>query len=332
MPAIPVETSRPLEEPEQYPPILDAWYVVGPTASGKTAVGVELARRIGAEIISLDSMAVYRGMDIGTAKPTPEERQLVQHHLVDMIEPVAEFSVAQYLQAAHQAVGDIRNRGKAALFVGGTPLYLKALLRGLFVGPAADWALRQRLEAEVKAHGSEYLHRRLAEVDPQTAARLHPRDARRIIRALEVFLKVGRPISELQQQFDRENPPENCQVFVLVRSREDLRQRIRVRVTSMMREGLVEEVARLLERFGTLGKTARQAVGYREVLDYLEGRCSLEDLPELIVRHTWQLARRQMMWFRSLRECRFVPVGPEEQPALIAERIINLAERRGGSA
>jgi tRNA dimethylallyltransferase len=173
----------------------DCWFLVGPTASGKTALGLELARRLDAEIVSLDSMALYRGMDIGTAKPTPDERRAVTHHLIDVIEPDEEYSVAQYVEAARRVVGEIAARGRAPLFVGGTPLYLKALLRGIFAGPPADWDLRHQLLALAEREGQERLHARLAEVDPLSAKRLHPRDVRRVIRALEVFENANSSIS-----------------------------------------------------------------------------------------------------------------------------------------
>ena len=250
----------------------DAWFLTGPTAAGKTAVGVELARRIGAEIISMDSMALYRGMDIGTAKPTAAERAAVPHHLIDMLPPDQECSVAQYLDAAARAAADIRGRQRAVLFVGGTPLYLKALLRGIFQGPPADWELRRRLEDEARRHGGDWLHRRLAEVDPEAAGRLHPNDTRRLIRAIEVFEKTGQPISRLQRQFDTGRPAEQCRVFVLDRPRAELAARIDRRVEAMFAAGLVEEVRGLLAGPHPLSKTARQAVGYREVIEHLEGR------------------------------------------------------------
>jgi tRNA dimethylallyltransferase len=311
---------------EQFPPLEDAWYLVGPTASGKSEVGLLLARSLDAEILSLDSMAVYRGMDIGTAKPSPEQRRQIPHHLIDLVEPTEDFSIASYLQEAHRCVRQIRSAGKVALFVGGTPLYLKALLRGLFIGPAPDWELRQRLLAEASGQPPEYLHRRLAEVDPPAAARLHPHDTRRIVRALEVFLKTGQPISRLQRQFEQGRPAELCRVYVLWRSREDLRQRIRRRVAEMFRLGLIEEVQQLLHRYGKLSRTAAQALGYREVLEYLAGRYSREETEERIFRHTWQFARRQMMWFRSLSECRLVPVAPGDCPPEIVARILAQAE------
>src|SRR5262245_53528210 len=186
--------------------VRDAWFFTGPTASGKTAVGIELAHKIGAEIISLDSMALYRGMDIGTAKPTADERRLIPHHLIDILDPSEEFSVAQYLEAATAAASEITARGKEVFFVGGTALYLKSLLRGLFSGPPANWKLRRELEETARVEGPAALHARLAQIDPTAAAKLHPNDVRRIIRALEVHETIGQPISSLQQQFARHRP------------------------------------------------------------------------------------------------------------------------------
>ena len=171
------------------------WFLTGPTASGKSAVGVELARRIGAEIVSLDSMALYRGMDIGTAKPSRDQRRSVPHHLIDVLDPHEEFSLAQYVEAAGRCAAEIAGRGRQVLFVGGTPLYLKGLLRGIFQGPPADWPLRRRFCRRARQHGSKWLHGLVAEIDPVAAARLHPNDSRRLIRVLEVYEKTGQPIS-----------------------------------------------------------------------------------------------------------------------------------------
>jgi tRNA dimethylallyltransferase len=182
-------------------PFRNALILTGPTGSGKTALGVELASGLGAEIVSMDSMAVYRGMDIGTAKPSPEERRRVRHHLLDVLDPWESASVAWWLKEAARCVREIEQRGKRALIVGGTPLYLKALLRGFFNGPPADAALRQRLTEEVRTAGSQALHERLARVDPVSAARLHPHDVRRVIRALEVWELTGQPISAWQKQW-----------------------------------------------------------------------------------------------------------------------------------
>jgi tRNA dimethylallyltransferase len=295
--------------------------LTGPTAAGKTGVGVELARQLDAEIISLDSMALYRGMDIGTAKPTVDERRAVPHHLVDVIEPHEEFSLAQYVAAAHNKIEELRGRGKEILFVGGTPLYLKGLLRGVFQGPPADWALRARLAEEAERQRSDYLHRRLGEVDPVAAERLHPNDTRRLIRALEVYQITGRPISQWQTQFESGRPADSCRVFVLDWPRQVLHARIDRRVEQMFAEGLVEEVRRLMAGPLPLGKTARQAVGYREVIEHLKGKRDLAQTIQLVKDHTRQLAKRQGTWFRSLCECRFVAVSDPLDAAAIARHI-----------
>jgi tRNA dimethylallyltransferase len=286
----------------------ECWFLTGATAVGKTGVGIALARRIGAEIISLDSMAIYRGMDIGTATPSAAERAAVPHHLLDIIEPADEFSVAQYVAAAAAAVADIRARGKQALFVGGTPLYLKSLLRGLFDGPPADWQLRHDIEQELTLVGQQALHDRLAQIDPVAAAHIHPHDTRRLIRALEVYRATGEPISHQQLQFDEGRRAEECRVFVLRRSREELHRRIEARVDAMVEAGLVDEVRRLISNGGELGRTARQAVGYREVLAYLAGECDREEMIARIKARTRRFAKRQGTWFRSLSECRFVQI------------------------
>ncbi len=303
----------------------DSWFLTGPTASGKSAVGLELAQRIGAEIVSLDSIALYRGMDIGTAKPSAEDRRAVPHHLIDVLDPHEEFSLAQYIEAAGRVVAEIAGRGRQALFVGGTPLYLKGLLRGVFRGPAADWELRRRLADEERQHGSGRLHERLAAIDPVAAARLHVNDTRRIIRAIEVFEKTGRPISQLQRQFEIARPAEECRVFVLDWPRDGLYARIDRRVEQMFSAGLVDEVRRLLGDARPLGRTAHQAVGYREVIEHLQGRRNLAETIELVRRHTRQLAKRQCTWFRSLSECRFVTVAGQLDAVKTARQITSEA-------
>ena len=303
----------------------DRWFLTGPTAAGKTDVGIELARRLDAEIVSLDSMALYRGMDIGTAKPTGEQRAEVPHYLVDVIGPHEDYSLARYLDEAARCVDEIRSRGREALFVGGTPLYLKGLLRGIFEGPPADHRLRRALRDEAERSGTEALHRRLAQLDPAAAERLHPNDLKRTVRALEVYEKTGRPISELQRQFHTGRPADECRVFVLDRPRAELHARINRRVDAMFAAGLVDEVRRLLDRPQPLARTPRQAVGYREVIEHLQGERALADTVEFVKRHTRQMAKRQMTWFRSLSECRFLGVEGCAEPAAMAERILRAA-------
>jgi tRNA dimethylallyltransferase len=296
------------------------WYLTGPTASGKTAVAIELARRLNAEIISLDSMAVYRGMDIGTAKPSISEQREVAHHLIDVVEPSESYSVAQYRDAALRLIAEIDTRGREVLFVGGTPLYLKAMLRGIFEGPPADWPLRRRLTQEARDDPAA-LHRRLSEIDPAAAARLHANDTRRLIRAIEVYEATGSPISSLQREFETGRRADECRVFALEWPRAELNERIDRRVEAMFHAGLVDETQRITQAGKPLSRTARQAVGYREVLEHLAGNLDLEATIELVKLRTRQFAKRQMTWFRSLDECRGVPVSEPFEPAIVAERI-----------
>ena len=294
----------------------DCWFLSGPTASGKTPIGIELAQRLNAEIISMDSMAVYRGLDIGTAKPSLAERQRVPHHLIDCLDPGEEFSLASFLHAAHRAIDEITSRGRQVLFVGGTPLYLKSLLRGIFEGPPADWELRSRLKEEAAAGPPGLLHARLQSIDPQAAEKLHASDTRRLIRAIEVFEKTGRPISAWQQQFATGRSAEECRVFVLAWPREQLQERINARVDQMFQAGLVDEVATLLNQGVRLSSTASQALGYREVVEHLSGGPNLSETIELVKTRTRQFAKRQETWFRSLSECRRVPLDDSMEPLL----------------
>jgi tRNA dimethylallyltransferase len=304
----------------------DCWFLTGATAAGKTAVGISLAHKLKAEIVSLDSMAIYRGMDIGTAKPTREQRAAVPHHLIDIVEPAEEFSVAQYIDAAEIAVQSIRARGRQAIFVGGTPLYLKSLLRGMFAGPPANWQLRNEIIDEARQVGIETLHERLSQVDPVAAAHIHPHDTRRVIRALEVYRATGEPISHQQLQFDEARPAAECRVFVLRRSREELHARIEQRVESMIAAGLVQEVEHLQASGRPLGRTARQAVGYREALEFLAGQYGRDTMIERIKVRTRRFAKRQGTWFRSLSECRFVDIVGEADPGTTADRIVSEVE------
>ena len=309
------------------PPALDCWYLTGPTAAGKTGVGVEMARLLAAEVISLDSMAVYRGMDIGTAKPTSQQRAAVRHHLIDILDPDQEFSVSNYVAAAHRLIQEIRDAGREVLFVGGTPMYLKAMLRGIYQGPPADWQFRHEVEEEARRVGIESLHARLAQVDPLSAAKLHKNDVRRIIRALEVYKVTGEPISHQQLQFEEGTPAERCRVFVLGWPRATLHHRIDARVEWMFRSGLADEVRQLLEKFGKLGRTASQAVGYREVIEHLGGGTSLDEARLRVKVRTHQFARRQETWFRSLSECRRIEQDEQVPDARVAQRLVELGRQ-----
>ena len=320
-------TSESVPSPEEFqrdvPAAPDCWYLVGPTASGKTQIGMELAKRLDAEIISMDSMAIYTGMDIGTAKPCREQREAAPHHLLDVVAPDEDFSLSQYLEAAHHAIDDIKGRGKEVLVVGGTPLYLKSMLRGLFHGPPADWEFRNAIENELEEVGLEALHERLQLIDPLLADKLHPNDKRRIIRALEVYRVTGQPLSHLQREFEDGRPADECRVFALHWPRVTLHHRIEARVDEMFERGLVAEVEALLTRHGALSRTACQAVGYREVMAHLRGEYTLDEAIDKVKASTRQFARRQETWFRGLSECRFIELADSQLPDQVAAGIVN---------
>jgi tRNA dimethylallyltransferase len=316
-----------------------ALILTGPTAGGKTALALDLADRLGGEIVAMDSMTVYRGMDIGTAKPTPAERARVPHHLIDVLDPWDGATVAWWLDRAGQGCAEIARRGKRPLIVGGTPFYLKALLHGLFPGPPGDPALRRRLETEAEQDGNEALHARLSEVDPKTAARLHPNDLRRVVRALEVHELTGRPISAWQRTWDSPGfaaanapvpPAAKIPAVVLELPRGVLYDRINLRVGAMLASGWRDEVRRLRDLPRPPSREAAQAVGYRELLDEIAGRGPGPDATaELIRTRTRQFAKRQLTWFRHLPS--LVPVaadGPDPAGAVI--RAWGLAGNRAG--
>lgn len=285
----------------------DAVILTGPTGSGKTAVALELAERIGGEVVAMDSMTLYRGMDIGTAKPTAAERARVRHHLIDVLDPWESANVAWWLDRAAEACADVRSRGRRPLFVGGTPFYLKALLCGLFDAPPADPELRRQLEAEAEQIGPRALHDRLRAADPTTAGRLHPNDVRRVVRALEVWQLTGRPISAYQQTWDtpafagRRKQVLSLACVVLEWPRDVLYRRIEARVDAMLAAGWLDEVRRLREL--PLSKEASQALGYRELREYLDGGPEWGETIARIKTRTRQFAKRQLTWFRSLPGC-----------------------------
>jgi tRNA dimethylallyltransferase len=293
---------------EREPPLLLA--IVGQTASGKGGVARRIASGLGAEIISLDSMKVYRHLDIGTGKPIGETRSGIPHHLIDVVSPDEHFDVKLYVEKALQARDEIEGRGKTPLFVGGTALYLKGLLEGLFEGPTADAELRCRLRARATTEGSEALHRELGDRDPRAASKIHPNDLRRIVRALEVVEKTGRPISELQVQFGAQERRFRPRLAGILWPRERLRERIERRVDRMFQDGLVDEVRSLRSR-GLLGRISGQALGYPEVLRAEDGELSLDEARERIKRNTWRFSRQQMTWFKKIPEIRWFPVESE---------------------
>jgi len=272
--------------------------IVGPTAVGKTQITLSLANRLGGEIISADSMQVYRRMDIGTAKPSQAERQMVRHHLLDVVEPGEPFSAADYQRLAREAVDDIVKRDKLPIFSGGTGLYFRAAIDEYnFIPVENNWKVRDHLRQQVREVGLEAVYHRLKSVDPQVAARIHPNDERRIIRALEVFQLTGQPLSFWEQQKDKAKSVYDAVFIGLNRPREELYARINLRVEAMFNQGLIAEVQNLVQQ--NLGFVAGQALGYKELIPYLQGTLSLEEAKEQIKLQTRRLAKRQLTWFRA---------------------------------
>lgn len=297
--------------------------IIGCTGCGKGGLGRELARRTGGHIISLDSMKIYRRMDIGTAKPSARARREIPHHLLDIVDPCDDFSVAQYLTRAERAIEQIAALGKPIYLVGGTALYIKALTEGLFDGPGADPDLRDRLRRFARDHGSDALHARLQQVDPTAASRIHPNDLRRIVRALEVYELTGTPISTLQSQWDRDRTRYPCTILGIRRTLEDQNHRTNQRVKSMMQAGLLDEVRSLLAEPMPLSETARKAVGYAELMAHLNGELSLAEATELIKINTRQLAKSQRTWFKRFRAAQWLDVSPDDTAGQIADQVMN---------
>jgi tRNA dimethylallyltransferase len=288
----------------------DLLVLTGPTASGKSRIALELASRHGLEILSADSMSVYRRLDIGTAKPTAEERARVRHWAIDLVEPWQTFDTARYVAEADRVLADAAARGQRLLVVGGTPLYLMALLRGFFAGPSADPELRARF-AEREASSPGALHEELSRVDPESAARIHRHDTKRLVRALEVFTHTGRPISELQQQFDSGPPRYPHRLVALSLPRDELKARVRARTTRMLEAGLVDEVRGVLAA-GGFSRTAAEAIGYAETLAFLRGEIGADQLGYAIRTATHRLVRKQETWFRRFRDARRLALAPAD--------------------
>ena len=286
--------------PDISAPFLNTLYLTGPTAVGKSEISLLLAERLNAEIIALDAMTLYKGMDIGTAKPSPEDRNRIPHHLLDTISPQEVSNLDQYLILAARAVADIARRGTTALFTGGSPLYLKACLRGLSELPAPDDAYRAQLHEEAETHGVETLYARLAEVDPEAAAKIASTDLRRIVRSLEIYKSTGQRPSHLRQRHSQPAPA-HVPVIALVRDRPELYHRINQRVELMFAQGLAQEAAALPR---PLSHTALQAVGYAEAFALEAGTLTLAQAIEQTQLRTRHYAKHQMTWFRNLKETR----------------------------
>ena len=280
-----------------YPPAI---FLMGPTASGKTALAVQLAHAVNAEIISVDSVLVYQGMDIGTAKPSMKERDGIPHHLIDILDPAESFSTGRFKTVALEIMADITGRGKIPLLTGGTMLYFNVLFHGLASLPEANPAIRKKLDLELAQLGKDALHQRLAQIDPQSAARIHPNDPQRIQRALEVFEISGKPISSFFLQAEQDQIPyRKIKLIIAPEDRKILHAKIALRFHKMLQQGLVDEVKRLFLR-EDLNETmpAIRAVGYRQVWSYLQGEYDFATMTEKGIVATRQLAKRQFTWLR----------------------------------
>ncbi len=285
----------------------DVIAVVGPTATGKTALAVALAQRLDGEVVSVDSMQIYRGMDIGTAKPTAAEKMGIPHHMIDVADPAESWSVARYAEEAARCVDDILARGKRPVLAGGTGLYLDALLTGRTFAEAPDPALRAALRARLEAEGPEALHARLREIDPESAARLPVTDTRRVLRALEIYESTGETITEHDRR-SRLAPPRYtaARIGLDFADRQDLWARIDRRVDAMMEQGLPDEVRRLLAAGVPPACTAMQAIGYKELTEAVLGRASLTEAAETVKLRTRQYAKRQRTWFRRATDTHWI--------------------------
>ena len=289
--------------------------VCGPTGSGKTTFAIDLVQHLDAEIVSADSMQIYRYMDIGTAKPTLKEQAAARHHLIGIVDPDISFDAACYVKRADEVIQDVAKRGKIALIVGGTGLYIKALTHGLFNTPKVNLTIRRRLKGKLKAHGHEYLHRYLEKVDPVAAACIHVRDTQRLIRAIEVFESTGQPISLAQKAHGFDRQRYQTIKIGLQMEREALYNKIDLRVDTMLADGFLEEVKRLLEMGYPPEIKPMQALGYRHMVQYLKGHLSFDEAVRTLKRDHRRYAKRQMTWFGADQEINWL--APDQKNAAL---------------
>lgn len=294
-------------------------FVVGPTAIGKSEIAVSLAKKINAEIISCDSMQIYKGMRIITSRPSPALKRGLPHHLMDILEPTREYNVSRYRSGAVGKIREIFRKGRVPLFVGGTGLYMSILIDGIFKAKAQNKIIRRRLYQEAEKSGSIRLYERLKNIDPPAAEKIHPHDTKRIIRALEVFASTGKPISELQKQRRGLSLEYEVKIFGLDMRRDRLYQRIDGRVDEMFRRGLESEVKKLLKK--KLSKTASCAIGIKELGGYFKGAYGLEEAKSQIKKNTRNYAKRQMTWFRKDSRIEWLEIDDKETPGQVAKRI-----------
>jgi len=298
--------------------------ILGPTASGKTKLSIELAKDIRGEIVSADSMQIYKYMDIGTAKPDEEEKQGIKHYLIDEVTPDSEFSVARFQQLAKNYIDDIIDRSKVPIVSGGTGLYIDSLIYNIEFGDTiCDWELREKLKNEALEKGNEYLHNKLKEIDPEAAEKIHMNNVKRVIRAIEVYTYTKKTIS-MHQKESRRNPPKyNFTIFGLRMDREKLYERINQRVDLMMEKGLVKEVKKLVEMGYDNSTIAMQGIGYKEILSYLKGEITLDEAIYVLKRDTRHYAKRQLTWFNRMEDVTWIDI---DQNSNLTEIIKNIKE------
>ncbi|MCK4913596.1 MAG: tRNA (adenosine(37)-N6)-dimethylallyltransferase MiaA [Planctomycetes bacterium] len=301
--------------------------ILGTTGSGKGQLAFNLAKTINAEIISVDSMKVYRRMDIGTAKPSIERQNQIKHHLIDVVEPSDSFSVAAFLEMASQKTNQLNKDNKSIIAVGGTALYIKAMLYGLFEGPGTNEQIRKKLQTKAKNEGVENLYLQLEAIDPETAEKIHQNDTKRVIRALEVYELTGKPISTFQKQWEK--PAHNWTIVGLRREKLDASSRINKRVKRMFDEGLVDEVKSLLNEDKPLSQQAGCAIGYAEIINYLQDKTNLEETTELIKKNTRKLAKGQRTWFKTFENVNWLDVKSEDTAEDIFENAKKLLSSLG---
>ncbi len=295
--------------------------IAGPTAVGKTEASIVLAQEWGAEIVSADSMQIYRGMDIGTAKPTPTQRAHVYHHMIDVVDPAQPYSVGDYLRDARNSIDGILKSGGVPMVVGGTGLYIRALMRGLLHGPPADMELRERLLRKESENGEGTLYADLARLDPEAAIKIHPNDLRRTVRALEVYHLRDRKMSDLQKAHAFQERTHTFRLLFLVRGRSELYPRIERRVDQMIADGLEDEVKGLMLKGYSSDLISMQALGYGHFIDYLNNRMTFEETVDLLKRDTKRFAKRQFTWFRREPDARWLDISGLEKTAEIVAQI-----------
>ncbi|MGH7231876.1 MAG: tRNA (adenosine(37)-N6)-dimethylallyltransferase MiaA [Nitrospiraceae bacterium] len=301
--------------------------LLGPTAVGKSRVAIPLAKALGTNVLTADSRQVYRGMDIGMDKPAPAERQGVPHRLIDLVEPDQRFNVGEYRRLAVADIARLHGAGRLPLVVGGTGLYIRALIRGLWEGPSADWAYRSRLSEDARQHGTDWLHRQLAEVDPALAGRLHPHDEVKIIRALEAHHLLGRPLSDLHRQHGFNDSPFTALLIGLTRDRERLYRGIESRVDQQIERGLLRETQQLLNKGYDRQLGSMKGLGYRQMAGYLAGDYSYEEAVRRLKRDTRHFAKRQMTWFRKEPGIVWLTIREEDSIDWVVNRIVDHVDR-----